>query len=102
MAARISKAWTSGKAEGAVLQFESPKALIRVLAPKRWEWVERLQAPGPISIRGLARELRRDVKRVHDDVRLLLDYGLAARTYEGTVHVPYDVIRAEFDVRAAA
>jgi predicted transcriptional regulator len=102
MAARFSKTWKSGKTDGDVLQFESPKALFRVLSPKRWELVECLQGLGPVSIRGLARELRRDVKRVHDDVRLLLDFGLVARTDEGTVHVPYDVIRADFDIRAAA
>jgi predicted transcriptional regulator len=50
----------------------------------------------------LARELERDVKRVHEDVRTLMQCGLVARTEKGTFHVPYDVIRAEFDLHAVA
>jgi predicted transcriptional regulator len=96
------KAWKTGKAAGDTLQFESPAALFRVLTPKRWELVERLQTLGPSSVRGLARELERDVKRVHEDVRTLMQVGLIARTEEGTFHVPYEVIHADFDLRAVA
>jgi predicted transcriptional regulator len=82
--------------------FESPAALFRVLTPKRWELIERLQKLGPSSVRGLARELERDVKRVHEDVGVLIESGLVARTDDGKINVPYDVIRAEFDLRAVA
>jgi predicted transcriptional regulator len=50
----------------------------------------------------LARELERDVKRVHEDVGVLIECGLVARTEDGKINVPYDVIRAEFDLRAVA
>jgi predicted transcriptional regulator len=50
----------------------------------------------------LARELERDVKRVHEDVGVLIECGLVARTVDGKINVPYDVIRAEFDLRAVA
>jgi len=100
MAARFSTTWKSGTAADDVLRFESPKALVRVLSPRRWEFVECLEARGPVGIRGLARALGRDVRHVHEDVRLLLDYGLVARTEQGGVHVPYDVIGANFDIRA--
>ena len=96
------KAWKTGKSAGDTLQFESPAALFRVLTPKRWELVERLQTLGPSSVRGLARELERDVKRVHEDVRTLMQVGLIARTEEGAFHVPYEVIHADFDLRAVA
>jgi predicted transcriptional regulator len=102
MSERFVKAWKTGKSAGDTLQFESPAALFRVLSPKRWELVERLQALGPTSVRGLARALERDVKRVHDDVRTLMEVGLIARTAEGAFHVPYDVIHADFDLRAVA
>jgi hypothetical protein len=52
--------------------------------------------------RALARVLKRDVKRVHEDVSVLMERGLIARTAAGKVHVPYDVIHAEFAMRAAA
>jgi predicted transcriptional regulator len=102
MGERFVKSWKTGKPAGDTLQFESPAALFRVLTPKRWELVERLQTLGPSSVRGLARELERDVKRVHEDVRTLMQVGLIARTEEGAFHVPYEVIHADFDLRAVA
>jgi len=84
-----------------VFSFESPAALFRVLSPKRWELIERLQALGPVSVRGLARALERDVKRVHEDVGTLIEVGLIAKTERGKIHVPYSVIEADFALRAA-
>lgn len=102
MGDRFVKAWKTGKSAGDTLEFESPAALFRVLTPKRWELIERLQELGPSSVRGLARELERDVKRVHEDVGVLIEYGLITRAADGKFNVPYDVIRAEFDLRAVA
>ncbi len=84
------------------MQFESPAALFRVLLPRRWELVERLQSFGPTSVRGLARALERDVKRVHEDVHALMQVGLIERTEDGAFRVPYEVIHADFDLRAVA
>lgn len=95
-------AWRSGTYQGEVLEFESPTALFRVLTPRRWALVERLQAVGPQSIRGLARLLERDVKRVHEDVMALLDVGLVERGADGKVSVPFQEIRADFALRAVA
>jgi predicted transcriptional regulator len=64
--------------------------------------IERLQALGASSLRGLARDLGRDVKRVHEDVAMLLDWGLVERTDDRKLVVPYGVIHADFDLRAAA
>jgi predicted transcriptional regulator len=102
MGMRFVKVWKTGKSAVDHLQFESPAALFRVLTPKRWELIERLQKLGSSSVRGLARELERDVKRVHEDVSELIACGLVARTEAGKIHVPYDVIHADFDLRAAA
>jgi hypothetical protein len=38
----------------------------------------------------------------NEDVGVLIDCGLVARTEDGKIHVPYDVIRAEFDLSAVA
>ena len=99
---RFIKAWKTGTSVGDTLQFESPAALFRVLTPKRWELIEQLQKMGPSTIRGLGRELKRDIKRVHDAVRELLDCKLVARTEERKIYVPYGVIHADFDLRAVA
>ena len=101
MGGRFVKAWKSGRSGGDTFQFESPAAMFRVLTPKRWELIERLQKLGPRSIRGLARELERDVKRIHEDVHRLMEIGLVARI-DGKIYVPYDVIHADFDLRAIA
>jgi predicted transcriptional regulator len=102
MGDRFIKAWKTGKSAGDWIQFESPAAMFRVLTPKRWELVERLQAIGPSSVRGLARELGRDVKRVHEDVSELMEYGIISRTEDGKVQVPFGVIHADFDLFAVA
>ncbi|MFK3689803.1 transcriptional regulator [Agrobacterium tumefaciens] len=85
----------------AVFTFASPAQLFSVITPKRWELIEHLQKIGPSSIRGLARSVERDVKRVHEDVSALSDWGIFEQTEDGKVHVPYEVIHANFDLRAA-
>ena len=102
MGRRFATAWKGGRSASAhVFSFESPAALFRVLSPKRWELIERLQSMGPASVRGLARALERDVKRVHEDVGLLIDVGLIERTAGGRIRVPSAVIEADFELRAA-
>lgn len=96
------KAWKSAKYQGEYFEFESPAALFRTLSPKRWELVEALQGFGPVSLRELARKLGRDVKRVHEDVHLLIGVGLIERTDEGKFCVPFDEIRAGFVLTSAA
>lgn len=104
---RHSKKWPSGSSKRgrranprATLEFESPAALFRMLTPERWELIERLQERESSSVRGLASELGRDVERIQEDLDVLIECGLVARTTEGKFNVPYDVIRAEFDLRA--
>jgi len=86
----------------ATFTFSSPAQLFSVISPKRWELIEQLQKIGPSSIRALARALDRDVKRVHEDVVALADWGIVDRTDDGKVEVPFDVIHADFDLRAVA
>ena len=96
------RAWNTGKSDADVFTFSSPAQLFAVLTPRRWEMIERLQAIGPVGFRGLARALGRDVKRVHEDAAVLIEWGLIERTAERKIRVPFDVIHADFDLRAAA
>ena len=98
------EAATAGKPADpvATFTFSSPAQLFTVISPKRWDLIERLQQAGPSSIRSLARLLDRDVKRVHEDVSTLLDWGIVERNAAGAVLVPYDVIHADFDLKAVA
>jgi predicted transcriptional regulator len=104
MASDFIKTWKSGEPADpvATFTFSSPAQLFSIISPKRWELIEHLQKIGPSSVRGLARSIDRDVKRVHDDVTALIDWGIMERTDDGKVCVPYDVIHADFDLRAVA
>jgi len=95
-------AWRTGASESDVFTFSSPAQLFSILSPRRWDLIERLQALGPVSLRGLARELGRDVKRVHEDVAVLLHWGFIERTDDRKIVVPYAVIHADFVLRSAA
>jgi predicted transcriptional regulator len=99
---RFKQVWKSGKVAPAVFTFSSPAQLFSVISPKRWQLIERLQHLGPSTVRGLARALDRDVKRVHDDVMAMIEWGLVERKEDGLVHVPYSVIHAAFDLKAVA
>jgi predicted transcriptional regulator len=99
---RFKKAWKTGKAQPAVFTFSTPAQLFTVISPKRWQLIEKLQHLGPSTIRGLSRSLERDVKRVHEDVSALMEWGLIERDEDGLVQVPYCVIHAEFDLKAVA
>lgn len=96
------RAWRTGRSASDLFTFSSPAQLFSVLSPRRWTLIERLQGLGAMSLRGLARELARDVKRVHEDVAILLEWGLIERTEDRKLIVPYSVIHADFNLSAAA
>jgi predicted transcriptional regulator len=95
-------AWTSGHELDHVFSFSSPEQLFSVLSPKRWTLIETLQKIGPSTYRALATALGRDVKRVHEDAAALIEWGFIETNDERRIHVPYDVIRADFDLRSVA
>ena len=95
----FARAWRTGKDHGSDFTFESPAALFRSLTPARWEAIERLQALGPSTLRGLARALERDVKSVHRDIHALIEIGLVTKDSKGSVLVPFARIRTEFDLQ---
>ena len=90
-----------GEPQGAVISFASPELLWQTLTRKRWELLKAMTGRGPVTIRGLARELGRDVKGVHGDVRALLDAGVLDRTDEGRILFPYDAVHVDFELAAA-
>ena len=102
--ARASRAMRTGQPSDpvATFTFSSASQLFSTFTPKRMALIEQLQKIGPSSVRGLARSLERDVRRVHDDVMALIEWGIVERDENGKVLVPFDVIHAGFDLRAAA
>jgi predicted transcriptional regulator len=90
-----------GRRQGARISFASPELLFRVMTGKRWELIRALTGAGPLTIRGLARRVRRDVKGVHGDVHALLNAGILQKTDDGRIEFPYDAIRVDVMLRAA-
>jgi predicted transcriptional regulator len=95
-------AWNKETYQAELFDFESPAALFKVLSPKRWELIQTLQKSRPMSIRALARFLNRDIKRVYEDVQLMLEYGLIETNLEDEILVPFAEIRADFVMKSAA
>jgi predicted transcriptional regulator len=83
---------------GEYITFSTPQQLFAALPPKRWVLIEKLQQLGPSSLRGLARAVGRDVKRVHEDVAALLDDGIIERNEQKKLFVPFASVRIEFSL----
>jgi predicted transcriptional regulator len=82
------------------LTFESFETLLKTLTPGRWILLKALHKGGPMSIRRLAAELRRDYKNVHTDVNLMKNIGLVERTEDNKVEVPWDIVEARLQLAA--
>ncbi len=91
----------SGEYQGERLNFETPAVFFSRLTPNRWEMIRVLQGAGETGVRELARRLGRDVRRVHDDARILCELGLIERTEQGKLVCPYDEIHLDMHLRAA-
>ena len=99
--ADFARSWKGRRAEAtARISFATPELLWRVLTAKRWDLLKAMAGQGPMTIRGAARRLDRDVKAVHADVRALLDSGIIQRC-EGRVVFPYDAVHVDFVLKAA-
>lgn len=90
-----------GKPQGDVISFETPALLFKVLTQKRWELLAALTGTGPVTLREVARRLKRDVKSVHGDVHALLNAGVLRKTEEGRIEFPFDALRVNFVIKAA-
>ncbi len=102
MKAGFIDSWKSGEYQGEFLSFESPALLFKTLTQKRWEIITSLQAQSsPISIRELARQIGRDIRRVHDDVTVLIVEGIIEQGKDG-ISVVFDEIHADFTMKKAA
>lgn len=100
--ADFAGAWRAGKAgRSARISFASPELLWKVLTAKRWELLKALCGAGPVSIRGAARRVDRDVKAVHRDVTALLSAGMLDRAEGGGIVFPYEAVKVEFLLQAA-
>ena len=73
MRAAARNAFAADAHQGETLNFETPAAFFSRLTEKRWAMLYALQGAGEVPVRELARRLERDVKRVHEDARVLVE-----------------------------
>ena len=105
-AAEVVESWTRAERGETVTPtdrttFLTWSALASVMTDKRHELIIHLHDHPATSIRGLARDLGRDYKRVHDDLQALLSVGLVE--HDGTSwHADYDEITTAIRVKPAA
>jgi predicted transcriptional regulator len=105
-AKRVSEAWhrvENGKSSEAEdnVTFVSWSALASVMTNKRYELLRHLHQRPAESVRALSRDIGRDFKRVHEDVKALEAVGFIERS-EGRLHADYDAIRATIILDSSA
>ena len=64
-----------GKKHRARISFATPELLWKVLTAKRWEVLKAMAGQGPLTIRGVARRVGRDVKAVKRSLMTGLVFG---------------------------
>jgi predicted transcriptional regulator len=74
--------------------FETFEGFARVMTARRLELLRHVHRQPARSIRALALALRRDYRRVHEDVEALVASGLLDRDETG-LHADYDTVRME-------
>ena len=77
------------------LSFESLEGLLSLPTPKRWELLKYVHSHPVRSVRALSVQLKRDYRRVHDDVDALATAGLLERDGR-VVRADYDGIDSSF------
>lgn len=102
MANEFIKAWHQAEAGHAPnkveekLYFKDERALFKVLTPKRCELLRHVHEMGSTSILALAKQLQRDYRNVHQDIKELSQIGLILKDETtGKYSVPWDTIVTE-------
>ncbi len=98
---RFVRTMETGKPAGTLISFESPALLEQMLTPKRWDVLKAITGFGPVSIRDVARRVRRDAKAVQGEVRALLGCGILSKTADGLLVFPFDKVHVDFTLEAA-
>jgi predicted transcriptional regulator len=91
-----------GVPQGESITFVTSDLLWKTLTPRRLALIEKMAGKGPMSLRAAARLAGKDVKTVHADVHVLLRNGVLEKAADGKIVFPYDGLRLEYVVNAAA
>jgi len=80
-----------------VVGFNDVFSMSSVFTQKRWELITTLRDSGPMKISNLAKKLSRNYKNIHDDVALLMQWGIIEKDALNNVVMPFDELM--FDVK---
>lgn len=98
MGKRFISAWRRAekgeKVRETHITFPDLRSLLSTLTPKRLELLQNVHKRPAASVKALSTRLKRDYKRVYEDVETLAEAGLLQRE-DGKVSAPYDAITAE-------
>ena len=101
--AGLAEAWKSGSGDASAhIGFETWELMHKVLSPKRLDIIRVMTGAGPLGIREIARRVGRDYKGVHTDAVLLVEAGVIDKDDRGKLVFPFDRIRVDFEIPAAA
>lgn len=81
--------------------FEDTEMFRRLLTEKRQEMIEEVMENPPGSIRELAENLDRGLREVHEDVKLMENYGIIQIEEDGNTkkpRIPYERVHIEIDL----
>lgn len=82
------------------LNFYDQNTLFNTLSLKRMELLSYVRKKGPMSARQLAKNLDRDYKNIHGDIKLLSRLELIVADKMGKFIVPWDDITIELKLAA--
>jgi len=85
----------TGQYQGEYMNYAVPSMFFSRLTAHRWDIVSCLLGQGTVGVRELARRLGREVKRVHEDTKVLVDLGLLEKTPRGALCCPYERIHID-------
>ncbi|MFA7240164.1 MAG: hypothetical protein WC091_08630 [Sulfuricellaceae bacterium] len=96
--------WCKAEAGAAIVPsigFGSPSELFAALTDKRLELLRYVAQYEGLNIHQLSKQIGRDYKNVHTDVKALEELGLLQRE-KGLLVAPFDEIDIKVDLRKAA
>ncbi|QGA80934.1 HVO_A0114 family putative DNA-binding protein [Candidatus Nanohalobium constans] len=97
---RLEKAIEGEKTES-VLSFDNPEKIRQLLTEKRLELMQKLMNEDPESITQLAEQLDRNVKEVHNDLKLLEENKIVFFEKQGRKKkpiIPYNDIKVDYSI----
>lgn len=93
--------FSSNKYLGEFISFPNAELLWKKLSPKRMQLIEAMAGAGEMTMREVARRVKRDFKAVHTDLLALIGVGIVERSAKG-VSMPFDEIHLDLIKSCAA